>query len=389
MLKILCLFCLLSQSPDGNIIKVIVNPEKDKKTTLLLSDFADEVRYIKLQTSDVCMLEKISKVLTDGDNVFISTSYSNSSRLLFFKSDGLFIREIGQQGRGPGEFSAVLDFDIDRSEKKIFILDSSGNIYVYDYNGKYLQLIKSGTKPARILLSYNELYLFTAWPDYILNKGYAIKTLHLSNENMYGLKLSRKPFSYERKPGTMIYNNFFAGVNEDNSIDFYEDKFDTLYNINSIGKVQPKYIIELKNDLPRNLYTTTDYSRALADHYNTLSNFISTKNYLFFKIITPKPATIFYYSFNKTTKEISMHNVTNDRQYFLNDLDGGYTFRPDGIAEAGVLYSSVDSYKLLDHFSNSFNQAKYMDKAGFETLKKLINSSKVDDNPVIMLVTLK
>ena len=171
---------------------MIVNPGKDKEATLYLSDFADEVRYIKLQTNDACMLEKIQKVLIDGDNVFISSLHSNSSRLLLFNSNGLFIKEIGLQGRGPGEFNTVLDFDLDRSNKIVYILDTPGNIYVYDYSGKYLKTIKSGSKPSKLLVSNNALYLFTAWPDYILNKGYAVQVRPLSDENTGGFLLSRK-----------------------------------------------------------------------------------------------------------------------------------------------------------------------------------------------------
>jgi hypothetical protein len=367
---------------------VIVNPEKDKNTILLLSDYFNEIRYIKLQTSDACILEKISKVLTDGENVFISTLHSSSSRLLFFSSDGLFIREIGHQGRGPGEFSAVLDFDIDRSKKTIYILDTPGNILEYDYSGRFIKTHKSESRPSKILLAHDVLYLFTPWPNYILNKDHAVQTRQLSDENKVNYLINRKPYAFERTSGTLTYTNFFAGVNDKNNIDFFEEKFDTLYCINS-KKIGPRIVIDLKKDIPRDLYSISDYNKALQEHrYNTLSDFISIKNYLFFKIISP-PAIIYYYTYNKSTSDLRMHDVTNDKQYFFNDIDGGYTFKPEGISENGVLYSVIDCYKLIDHFANTGSRLTYRDKTRYEALKKLVTSSKIDDNPVIMLVTLK
>lgn len=107
---ILIYISLLLQLNSDRIFNIKIDPEKDKDTNFLLSEIAREVKYVKLETKDNCMISMIMKLLTDGDYVFISSHQGAVSRLFVFTDEGIFLNEIGSPGRGPGEFSTVLDF---------------------------------------------------------------------------------------------------------------------------------------------------------------------------------------------------------------------------------------------------------------------------------------
>jgi len=382
------LMFFLFQIKNNSIVNITINPDKDKEVTFLLSDFASNVKYIKLQTDETCMVAQIFKLLIDGENIFIESQYGVDSRLLRFTSEGDFVNEIGLPGRGPGEYSAVLDFTLNKSKKIIYILDTMGKILLYDYSGTYFNTIKLDSRPSNLLFYNDALFLFSAWPDYYLNKGYGIEIKQLSENKKDIYLLNRKQIKFQREQGVIIYPNYFYGINANKSISFLEAKFDTLYNIDSKYNIQPKMVLNLINKVPRDLLTTNDYINARKTH-NTYFNFIEVNNYIFFTLITAK-LTTYFYLLNKSSGEVLKHNVTADKHYIFNDIDGGLSFKPQGLADEGVLYSSIDCYSLKDHLTKNYSKnVKLKNPAEKENLKKLVKNSDLSDNPIIMLVILK
>ena len=57
-----------------------------------------------------------------------------------FDGKGKFVRRIGRQGQGPGEYSLVLSLDVDRENELIYLLDN-GKVNVYSLTGDYLKSI--------------------------------------------------------------------------------------------------------------------------------------------------------------------------------------------------------------------------------------------------------
>jgi|WetSurMetagenome_2_1015567.scaffolds.fasta_scaffold126541_2 hypothetical protein len=388
-MNILLLLLLFYQVQSPAPINVYINPRNDTEANFLLSDFAKAINYIKLQTSDLCVVSSISKILIDDEKIFVKSPFSSFYRLLLFSSDGTFLNEIGRSGRGPGEYATVLDFAIDRSRKIVYILDSMGKVLIYDYKGKYLDTILITSKPSGILFTDESLVLLSAWPDYYLNKGFAIQIKELSGSKNDVYLFNRKSVEFKRGQGVVSNLNYFYTISNNSTLIFFEDKFDTLYSVNSKFAIEAELVFHLKDDLPKDLLTVSDYTNALKSH-NCLSDFIKVKNHLFFKIITPNPVITYYYHYDIETGKTEKHNVTNDRQYFFNDIDGGITFKPIGIAEEGVLYTYFDCYKLKDHLAGINNRkTRINDKVKYEYLKGLIQNSDVNDNPIIILVTLK
>ena len=68
-----------------------------------LSDIADSVQYVPLETNDKCLIDFINsgKVVKTGKYWFVSSN----TRLYQYTTDGKFVRNIGSRGGGPGQFN--------------------------------------------------------------------------------------------------------------------------------------------------------------------------------------------------------------------------------------------------------------------------------------------
>ena len=75
-----------------------------------LSDIADEVQYIPLETNSECILSKGYTIVPTKDYFFIA---DGEKPLFVFDREGKFVRKIGKVGKGPGEFHNGNQFHID------------------------------------------------------------------------------------------------------------------------------------------------------------------------------------------------------------------------------------------------------------------------------------
>ena len=105
----------------------------------------ESIRYISLETNEKSIIGDIGKILYSNEVFYI---YDNKNQSIFlFDKSGNYIKNVGNLGRGPGEYISINAFDV----------DSNGNIYVWD--GMSNKLI--------IYSKYDRKY-----SEYRLNKGF-------------------------------------------------------------------------------------------------------------------------------------------------------------------------------------------------------------------------
>ena len=389
-MRLVLFFCFLLINILLSGQKVIkIDPDKGADRQLHLSEIASEIKYVKLETNDSCFISDVVKVVTDGAYIFISSHFKDYTRLLMFSESGKFKRNIGICGRGPGEYSDVMDFSINPSEQIIYILDPLGKILLYNYTGRYLITIKLDARPSNILFHNNKIWLFSAWPDYYLNNGYCIQVIEANNHGKKTYLLNRKRIKITRNPNSYIYPNFHYSVNSGNSISFFEERFDTLYYIDNQFKITPKFVIELKDDLPMNLSTADEFRQAFKTS-NNLFDFIEIKNYLLFSVMSPNPVRKYFFAVSKASGEIFKHDMTKDKQQMINDLDIGLPFNLRGYASFNLLYSSIDCFKLKEYLEKvQLKKQPGLNSGQYYHLSKLVNDTKISDNPVLIFIKLK
>lgn len=141
-----CCICIVSASAQKNVPfaekkGAVSVPVLDfdaaadcKEQQSLLSRLAEDIEFIPLETTNDCLLdEDLSKVVIDGDDVFVS----DYLQLVRFDRKGKIKNKIGRVGQGPGEYKQVWKFSVDTVNKQVYIFDL-GFIKRFGYDGKFL-----------------------------------------------------------------------------------------------------------------------------------------------------------------------------------------------------------------------------------------------------------
>ena len=116
--------CGQQQAWDGGLISVQYD-RLPQGEDILLSDWVGEPEFIALDSSD-------PEALIDGGEITVSDSYigiyspMEKPFKLFDRATGKFLRNIGNIGRGPGEYTGISFAQIDENGGKVWI--STGRI---------------------------------------------------------------------------------------------------------------------------------------------------------------------------------------------------------------------------------------------------------------------
>ena len=73
--------------------------------TLLLSDIVEDVEYVKLETTDNCLVGSSwsARIFATDEDIYVLNNYSDGKLFCFNRKTGKFISQIGSIGQGPKE----------------------------------------------------------------------------------------------------------------------------------------------------------------------------------------------------------------------------------------------------------------------------------------------
>ena len=118
------------------------------KQELKLSELADSVWYVPLETTPPCILaEKFDHFRYKNNTFYIMDDYSRTVHV--FSDKGKFLNRIGHKGGGPSEFNCCLQMVV--NDKNLYVLDMPNRIKVYDLKGDWKKDIKLSKQPYRLL----------------------------------------------------------------------------------------------------------------------------------------------------------------------------------------------------------------------------------------------
>ena len=350
---------------------------------ILLSEIADSIRYIPLETNNKCLMNRLrtTNILQTKDYFFLPWI----EKLFQYTRDGKFVRTIGRKGNGPGEFNWIMQIDVDEEKGLVYMLTTSAKINIYSIEtGKFVRAMKTpsmeagdfamlrtqdtiaatfirnnnGRRKERIYLSDlkgDTLKIFNRWDLFELNSSYS--WMMSSDEDRY-------MFHYKNNTCYKEYYN------------------DTLFTITP-DSLEPRYIFQMgKYALPmecRFEYLNGDGKRfqELAAPYLQY-NTIETDSYVFMPYSNwtgEKARENQLAIYDK--KGSSCFKVANG--YIKNDLTPGLPFRPVTALDEHTLLCMWDAAEILEKAEKTPSILQ------IEPLKGL----KEDDNPVMMIVYLK
>ncbi len=357
-----------------NEIPIIKLDESTPSEKVAFSSHFTNLRYIKLETNNEILLGEDLEFELDKNNVFIS----DGMKLLRFDVEGKFLNSIGALGKGPGEYNIVIDFFIEPSIMRIFILDPyTDKLLEYRYGGEFIQDYKIDFKAlcleklnnSTVVIQDMFFYEFggvrkpTELHLYDINSHMVIKMVPTNlKKNNYGTVLTR-PIFYHFQNKLMYKNQFERYV----------------CSIDVGGIKQAKYSIE-----------ETLLSKKNRQAPSCIFKIQETENQLILTYVKSNKGYRAVY--DKGSKrlinvEVNKNYIYEEDKYqykysqgLVNDFDGGLPFWPDKIIN--------DSVAIDFHYAYDF---LYVDEKGIhdQAFQEILKDTKSTDNPVIMIADLK
>ena len=404
-----------------NLIEGIANPTNQ----MLLSDLATSVEFIQLETSDKSIFnqEKITNIISTSSGILIGVG----KRVLHFDRQGKYIGDIGKFGDGPQDFYYTKGLGYNEASQEVYVpsnFGSSNELKTYRIgDGKFLDKIKVAQDGISLITNKNngeaKEYCFlngmhiirrklplpnpSEEPWQILIKDGQNKTLaciydpvSLNNletiKEMSGNNINKAGSLWgSEAPILNSYNGNLSIVFEGN---------DTVYNWANGNKLVERFTMNSSNNLSDKEIHQVNKTSQYFNQCVIVKDFLETKDYLYFVVENKEYAYLL--QFNKETgninsiqnkgelKHSSFMNVdyrVTSAPEFTNNLSGGPAFYPFTHNEQEWIdfYSAEELIKNIENIK--LQQVLQTDKK--EQLIQLIETLDFEDNPVIMIVTLK
>lgn len=84
-------------------MEILIDPENFSVDLDLSEILDDSIEIIPLETTEECLISKINRIEFYQDKIFVSDKAN--AKIFVFTSEGKYLKSIGTQGGGPGEYS--------------------------------------------------------------------------------------------------------------------------------------------------------------------------------------------------------------------------------------------------------------------------------------------
>lgn len=139
VITLLFFSCQSGEDKSAESLKMISILEKDNDTLPFHSIFS-KVEISPLETNASSLINYVGKFSVTNGRCYVLDDRQQA--LLVFNSDVGFQYKIQQVGKGPGEYQAITDFNVDLASNKISLLAPQGIIFNYDTLGVFKSKIK-------------------------------------------------------------------------------------------------------------------------------------------------------------------------------------------------------------------------------------------------------
>jgi len=244
------------KTPEVNY-KVTINPINATEE-INISEIADEIIYIKLETNDNCNIGGVHSVFIKSKYIYIVDYIQHI--IFIFNKEGQFIAKLDKRGKGPEEYQRLGHIIIDDNETYIENITISGDgYYLNRYSNisfELLDVIPMPTIYSATCRKIDDIYYFaTQQLDNVINNnrtnanliivkdGKVIKKLFDKNIITHGSGFSPNVESFiQNEKGdlfvTIMYENTFYWLDNERAIPFLNVDFGN-YGINNEIGIEP------------------------------------------------------------------------------------------------------------------------------------------------------
>ncbi|MCE7994453.1 MAG: 6-bladed beta-propeller [Roseivirga sp.] len=384
ILSLTSLFLILSFDSKGQGLEtIVVNPNGAKKVEW--SDFARDVKILKLENPDDVIVGRVSKVLFTKDRVLVMNWFAKT--IFVFNTDGKYLYSLQAQGKGPGEFERLEDFEVD---------ETTGSVYAFDNLNQ--KVVAFSLADGKFLKEQRFNFLFATHltkvgQDWVLferfnNDGkYQSKIIKADKD----FKLKSRELPALKTPLADAYSsNFFYKYKETSRFIFGQN--DTVYSASSKGVV-PVYHVDFgKYKVDEDYYESTTIYDAMdalknSNYAAKKANLVETDEWVGFTYVkynrgVKKKGMWRYALYSKKEKKLSF----NLKGLAYNDLDVVIPYPYYG--NSNSLVSKLDFYDLFGENEKELNnEGRSGVSEGYgpiESFEEMVRTIRMDDNPYLV-----
>lgn len=378
-------------------ITVNLNLSEAIEDSMNLSEIAEKVEYIPLQTTDSSLMGYFWNFAITKDYFFIVNELS----VLTFDKYGKYINSLFRIGSGPGEANAYC-IAVDEDGGKVFVYDQLiCNVKIYDFHGKYIKTIKKSIRPPgswgySIGFFNNNLFVQTTQRPFI---KYLYSCFNLANDSIRILCKNYRSYNKTQEGKTPYSPYDYHYQITDSTILYKESYSDTIFSVNKKFIQTPRYIINLgKRKLDWDTWRECAFNLAGGPPNGyKVQSFVETESYLFLVLQSFKEPQMFVV-YNKITNSTNIlknkdQDPSSRQAYLKNNLDNIIPFPPmdkDGYLfyYEGCLYSVIEATDFVRIYKSASSEIRSSSKY-LRNMAPLFSKITEFSNPIIMKVYLK
>lgn len=385
ILSIVAIACTNSNTTSQNSVaknqiilpyKVDIEKNIKNKKSIPLSELGEKVEYLALETTPNSLIRRVIGIQFSEEYIFIS----DFDRLLQFDRVGKFIRQVGDNGRGPTEYIHVSDFWIDEIKGKVYVMAwGMSTIKEYDFNGNFLKSFKFDFSSLQFVKTGNDTYTFVI-PNAPFDNDSEFRLIVTDSTGTIKSKFRNYNRVYNKPPliATKIPMYYF-----NDTLRINESRVDTLNSFIN-GRYIPYAIFNFginKMDLDLSI----SFEPTAREELNN-----QLKNKLWIWTISENNAFLFL-KFNIGLSDSSAYGVYNKENSetsflkggFEDDLGIGIPFWPKYVYHDSLLVDHQDAYKIIDAINRPLK--KIGDTKSSQSFKELYKLQETS-NPVLILL---
>ena len=366
--------------------------------TLLLSDIVEDVEYVKLETTDDCLVAGSVRGFITNDDIYTLNKFSDEKLLRFDRKTGKFISQIGSIGQGPKEM--IDPGFVFAKDSLVYVSSSISNkVYVYTNENQFVRSVpfckdRSSSEdgagqtisvidhqyivrhPGQLQASFNcNQYIAADVIDMNSNRLFAMR----DTSDVYGIMLT-----LDWDPIRWYYKG---------NINFYNEPDRTVYAVTK-DSIIPRYYFNLGD----NKWPVIDGKLTKEFFkYIKFKSFRETEDYLY--LYWNQSQKGYFARFNKKTE-------TLDVQEQAKFWGGGWTLGVPGLKnDIDGCNRNVDFIRLMDEQSSIVNMISASGKEDYikvlkesqevkfpekrQQLLKLLEEMGEEDNQILAIYKLK
>ena len=368
LFSFLCLCCVLSVSAQKPVVINLAKAISESPKEIMLNELASDIRYVPLETTDDCLMNNEFYIMQyTGEDII-------TSGIFHFDKNGKFLNKIGSKGQGPEEYLQGL-FAFGDWKNKLLYVQNWTTLTCYGFDGTFVRSVPTPQLNMGAAGLFDENHILYSNDIYYADKANPIQLYMVDSQNGKTVSKWRGHLEENKKYGMILTSRDFM-YNYDNSL-FYKPALENvIFKILSPKKRQLVYKFDCSGK-------DIDVSADEVD---------PKKRFQFLSVYWAKEAAQYLFV-NYGMKNISRLGIYDkEKKTFTNvtikdNLAGGYDIHP--------AWTSDDNHLLMVYYAGGLLQDK---EKRYSTgllperkkeLDELLKNIKEDDNPVVILVTLK